>query len=187
MIANYGLLKVNVAIASCTAAGVTSICVSAVGTTTSAVTLVGRIWCWCRVITLIVCSVRGAVLTILHKADTVRNQVVGALTVAVNSERRTEGRNNALHQITLRLLRVCYRLVGNKAKVERSEAKQLDVVTLGKVVHHIVGIAVEYRLHVSRGSCRFRRNLLRYLLSSQCSVTNRTNTVNSLTPHAYPW
>lgn len=154
MIANYGLLKVNVAIASCATAGVTSICVSAVGTT-SAVTLVGRIWCWRRVVTLvaiIACSVRGTVLAVFHKADTVRNQVVGALTVAVNSERRTEGRNNALHQITLRLLRVCHRLVVNEAKVECSEAKQLDVVTLGKVVHHIVGIAVEYSLHVSRGS-----------------------------------
>ena len=74
MIANYGLLKVNVAIASCAAAGVTSICVSAVGTTTSAVTLVGR--SWCRVVTLvaiIACSVRGAVLAVFHKADTVMN------------------------------------------------------------------------------------------------------------------
>lgn len=76
MIANYGLLKVNVAIAFCAAAGVTSVRVSAVGTSTSAFTLVGRIWCWCRVVTLvalIACSVRSAVLTILHKADTVRN------------------------------------------------------------------------------------------------------------------
>lgn len=122
MIANYGLLKVYVAVASCAAAGVTSVCVSAVGATTSAVILVRRIWYWCRVVTLvaiIACSVRGDVLAVFHKADTVRNQVVGALTIAVNGERRSEGRNNALHQITLCLLRVCYRLVGNEAKMKR--------------------------------------------------------------------
>ena len=91
MIANYGLLKVNVAVASSTAAGVTCVCVSAVGTSTSAFTLIGRIWCWCRVATLvaiIACSVRGAVLAVFHKADTVRNQVVGALTFAVSFERQ---------------------------------------------------------------------------------------------------
>lgn len=76
MIANYGLLKVNVAIASCAAARVTSVCVSAVGATTSDVILVRRIWYWCRVVTLVAivaCSVRGAVLAVFYKADTVRN------------------------------------------------------------------------------------------------------------------
>lgn len=149
-----------------------------------AATLVGRSWCWRRVVVLIAAVTRAIgilVLTILHKVDTVRNQVVGALAVAVNGERRTEGRNDVLHQVALRLLRISHRLGGDEAKVERTEAKKFYVVPLGKVVHHIVGVAVEHRLHVSRGSRRLGGNLLRHLIGSQRAVTNWSDTVNGLT------
>lgn len=190
-----GLLILHVSVAIGAAALVAA--ATAVGTTcaatassvgaraaTGVITLVGRSWYWRRVVVLIAAVTRAIgilVLTILHKVDTVRNQVVGALTVAVNSERRTEGRNDVLHQVALRLLRVSHRLGGDEAKVECTEAKKLDVVTLGKVVHHIVGVAVKHRLHVSRGSRRLGGNLLRHLIGSQRAVTNWADAVNGLT------
>lgn len=179
MIVNYRLIGLTAA--TVVAAG--STCAS-VRSSARVVILVGRGWCRRRVVVLVAAiasTVRAIVLTIFHKADTVRNQIVGALAVAVNGERWAEGRHDALHQVALRLLRVSNRLVGDETKVERSEAKKFDVVTLGKVVHHIVGVAVEHRLHVSRGSCRFSGNLLRHLVGSQCAVTNWADAVNSFT------
>ena len=89
---------------------------------------------------------------VIHEFDVVRNQVIDTASVLQQAIRRTEGRNEALHELGVGILLVLHGTAGDEAEVKLAKAEQLDVVTLLQVLLHVVSIAVEYRLYVCRSS-----------------------------------